>query len=134
MVPVPCGGAGALQSESPGSEPDVFSDAHVSRPSELRFSLAGAGFWSRAARQLTPDLHPMLGTEPHEGGQGHWLPIMGPRVSTGRAEAIAILLALHAQGPVHVGTDSMSVYRRMSRLLACMTCPPAWGLVRDGDV
>eukprot|EP00969_Alexandrium_andersonii_P045555 2000049-Alexandrium_andersonii.AAC.1 len=68
--------------------------------------------------------------------------LQGLYPSTTRAELFGLLIALHLQGPLHVGTDSRNVVRGFKALSESLLAAREadalvprfrWGLKRDGD-
>eukprot|EP00969_Alexandrium_andersonii_P020792 908265-Alexandrium_andersonii.AAC.1 len=117
------------------SEPNAFSDASVAEPTNLKYSVAGVGVWtSDPVARVTGAAADFVHERPHEGGRGFWGPAQGERVSTGRAEAMAAMVALYLSTPVHLAVDNAGVCRKLARLLRSPERPPSWAFVRDGDV
>eukprot|EP00969_Alexandrium_andersonii_P373218 15483491-Alexandrium_andersonii.AAC.1 len=70
-----------------------------------------------------------------EGHHMAWAPVLGPRVSSTRAELCALLASLQFLAPLHLAFDNKAIVTRLRRMLghrAAMTKP--WHLVRDGDL
>eukprot|EP00969_Alexandrium_andersonii_P033342 1456101-Alexandrium_andersonii.AAC.1 len=51
------------------------------------------------------------------GGSEYWSPVTSQRPSSTRAEMLAALLAIHADGPVHLAIDNANTVKGLARLI-----------------
>eukprot|EP00969_Alexandrium_andersonii_P335569 14830946-Alexandrium_andersonii.AAC.1 len=83
---------------------------------------------------MHPELHDSYMEGESERGVVLWTRARGRLPSSTRAEAHAILLAIHAATPLHIATDSGACVKRLRAILRGLPPPRPWPLVRDGDL
>ena len=128
--------------DRPPQHPNVYSDGSVKNPTEPQFSLGGAAAW-HPQRELAQ--RPASNSEANIGvfaQQAHGLKVIthlqGHTGSSTRLEIAAAILAVAADGPIHLATDSQSFRSKalhVHHLIQTHSSPQRpWALQRDGDL
>ena len=125
--------------EQSPSEPNCYTDGTVKHPRFADYGLSGAGIWWPKRTIGAKELHTNEAECRHletSGGLKVWGALFGPFVSSTRAELAGALLALSADGPVHIASDSANVVRQVKAILADTNYKPSkpWELTTDGDL
>jgi hypothetical protein len=140
-MPQPC-------TDRPPEKVNVYSDGSLKNPHSQMWALGGLGIWwpgrqleekplSWAEKEFShPCVCPAwLDRQPQDGTMLVGA-LTGQRCSSTRTELAAGILAIHAPGAVHQGTDSMAYTVRARRILQGedLTKRKPWSIQRDGDL
>jgi hypothetical protein len=122
---------------------NVYTDGSWIYPLEQYLGLGGAGVWwpgrnTAVCHRLSPAERELAHSSQYADGLMIYTPIGGYAGSSTRTELAAAILALAANGPVHIGTDSQAFHDRAIRILSNLRKGKKqkgkWQLVSDGDL
>eukprot|EP00969_Alexandrium_andersonii_P307017 13572336-Alexandrium_andersonii.AAC.1 len=109
-------------------------------PAENDMSTCGVGVWIPAdtatVEQIAPGAYDYYHHRVSPQGTALYTCFAGVRPSTTRVEAAAVLLALHTLVPLHLATDSNTVFKTVMRMTAGAIDTDArpWSLRPNGDL
>ena len=127
----------------PPEDINVYSDGSWINPLQQYLGLGGAGVWwpgrdPRAYHRLSPTEVELAHYQQHEDGLMLYTPIGGYTGSSTRTELAAAIIALNANGPIHLGTDSQAFMDKANWILGCLRSKKPhkvrWGTTSDGDL
>ena len=125
-------------SENAPSEPNMYTDGSLRRPTLHQYSLGGFGILCRSRNLQLDALHHNEQNLAHideRSGDVHlYAPLPGSRCSSTRTEVAGILLALFRPGPVHIASDSRSAVVTMQSILQKQPRMKPWNLHPNGDL
>ena len=125
----------------PPVSPNVYSDGGVCNPTSKHWAVGSFGvFWPLRTHQNQPfsQLEDDFAHTAFSAKGGElWGTLSTPACSSTRAEIVAAILAIAANGPVHLATDSnaflVKARKLKSQILRNMD-PPKWTNHCDGDL
>ncbi len=124
-------------------EINVYSDGSWILPIQQYLGLGGAGVWwpgrdITICHRLSPAEQELGHHQQQQQGLLLYTPIGGLSGSSTRSELAAAILALAANGPIHLGTDSQAFLDRATKVIANIRKGKKqkrnWQLVSDGDL
>eukprot|EP00969_Alexandrium_andersonii_P077720 3428564-Alexandrium_andersonii.AAC.1 len=120
------------------NRPNVYSDGAVADSSRPWLSVAGWGVWfpeGIEVGRVDVGVSDFWFERELCGGRGLWSRLNGPMISSTRAEAFGLWVALLHDMPVFAAIDNAGVIARARALLRSRgeTVKP-WQLRRDGDI
>ena len=125
------------------SEINVYTDGSWVNPLHQYLGLGGAGVWwpgrdINVSHRLSPGEKDLAYHDQLSHGLMLYTPIGGYTGSSTRTELAAAILAVVANGPVHIGTDSQAFHDKALHVLGRLRKGKAnctkWQLVSDGDL
>ena len=135
VIPEPC-------NEPAPPDINVYTDGSWLNPLKQYLGLGGAGVWW--PKRLT-EHHPISSAEdeiayaiPMDGGVRLYTKIGGYNGSSTRAELGAAIVAITANEPTHIGSDSKVFVDKANDILSCISnkkeWAKPWNLESDGDL
>ncbi len=125
------------------SDINVYTDGSWINPLQQYLGLGGAGFWwpgrdQNVFHRLSQAEKDLAYSSQHADGLMLYTPIGGYTGSSTRTELAAAIIALAANGPVHIGTDSQVFHDKALLILGHLRKGKRgksnWQLVSDGDL
>ena len=125
------------------SEINVYSDGSWLHPMNQFLGLGGAGVWwpgrdISVSHRLSPAERELGHHQQHNDGLSLHTPIGGLAGSSTRTELAAAILALAANGPIHLGTDSQAFMDRAIKVIGNVRKASKrkrhWQMTSDGDL
>ncbi len=122
---------------------NVYSDGSWLYPMNQFLGLGGAGVWwpgrdINVSHRLSPAERELGHHQQHTDGLSLHTPIGGLSGSSTRTELAAAILALAANGPIHLGTDSQAFMDRANKVINNIRkgCKRKrhWQMTSDGDL
>ncbi len=122
---------------------NVYSDGSWIYPLEQYLGLGGAGVWwpgrnIATNHRLSTAEKELAYSNQRDNGLMVYTPIGGYSGSSTRTELAAAILAISANGPVHIGTDSQAFHDKAIKILGDLRRGKkqkrSWQLVSDGDL
>ena len=133
--PQPCHSA-------PPTEPNTYTDGSLTNSSQPDFNLGGAGVWHPQGdlqAQPASETEAQLAVfQQMQQGLQVFINLPGLTTSSTRAELAGAILAIARTGPVHFGTDSQALVRKLTyihQLIGQDQMPKRlWAFHKDGDL
>ena len=127
----------------PPKDINVYSDGSWINPLQQYLGLGGAGVWwpgrnPKDHHRLSPAELDLAHYQQYDDGLMLYTPIGGYTGSSTRTELAAAIIALSANGPIHLGTDSQAFLDKAEWILECLRSRKPhkvrWGTTPDGDL